>query len=77
MKEWVLQKITEYTSRKFIGFLIIEILIFYNITSGRITDSWACIAGIIVPFILYIFINGTIELEDIKYSGNGIEIGKK
>jgi len=77
MKEWLKQKLTEYTSRKFIGFIMTEMAVVYLAHSGVITDAWAIVAGLIVPFVLYEFVNGALHLKDLKINLPEVQLNSK
>lgn len=77
MMNWIRTKITEFTSRKFISFLISEAVLMYLVSTGKLTESWAIIAGLLIPYILYVFVNGQIEMSKVKINTNGIQINQE
>lgn len=77
MLQWMKQKLTEYTSRKFVAFIITETVMISMVLYGKLTDSWAIIVGVLAPFLTYLFINGTVALNRIKVNANGIQINQE
>jgi len=74
MKKWIIQKIKEWTSRKFIGFIMVEAAVIYLVAGGYIADAWAAIAGIIIPFVLYEFVNGALHLQSLRINLPQVQI---
>ena len=77
MLNWLKTKITEFTSRKFISFLISEAVLMYLVQTGKLTESWAIITGLLAPYILYVYRNGAIELNKVKINTNGVQINQE
>jgi hypothetical protein len=77
MLKWLKQKVTEFTSRKFISFLISEAVLMYLVQTGKLTESWAIIAGLLIPYILYVYMNGSIELNKVKINTHGVQINQE
>lgn len=77
MKEWLKQKLTEYTSRKFIGFIMTEAAVIYLAKTGVLTDSWSILVGVVGPFILYEFVNGALHLQNLKINLPQVQLNGK
>lgn len=66
MKDWLAQKLSDFTSRKFVSFVIVEFIMYRMIHGKMLTDPWAILIGVIGPFILYVYLNGSIELKNLE-----------
>lgn len=74
MKQLFIDRLKDYTSRKFIAFIFITILAFVLIKDGNITDLWAQVLSLLGPFALYVISNVIDRFENLKFSGGGVTI---